>query len=128
MKKINFLIRCYIFVLIIFSCDAQVPYLLADQEQEQERIVERITVTNVEVPVRVLYKGKPVTDLTKEDFEIYENKKKMKIHGFFIKRKKIDAAESIGNKELGKEIPSRTFVLVFSITDFNDNVRKAIDC
>lgn len=127
MKKINFLIKGYIFVFFIFSCGAQVPSLSADQEQEQERIKEKVTVTNVEVPVRVLYKGKPVTDLTKDDFEIYENKKKMKIHGFFIKRKKIDTAESIGNKYLEKEIPSRTFVLVFSITDFNDNVREAID-
>jgi hypothetical protein len=127
LEKINFLIKRYLFIFFIFSWAVQLPPLMAHQEREQERIVEKVTVTNVEVPVRVLYKGKPVTHLTKEDFEIYENKKKMKIHGFFIKRKKINAAESTENKELEKEIPSRTFVLVFSITDFNDNVRAAVD-
>jgi hypothetical protein len=39
----------------------------------QERPQEEVTVTAVEVPVRVLRYGQPVRDLTKDDFEVYEN-------------------------------------------------------
>jgi hypothetical protein len=96
------------------------------QEPEQERIVEQVTVTNVEVPVRVLYKGEPVTGLTMEDFTVWEDKKKVEINGFFMKRKQISVPASAGAVEAPQPAP-RVFVLVFSITDFNDNVRKAVD-
>jgi hypothetical protein len=39
----------------------------------QERPQEEVTVTAVEVPVRVLLKGEAVRDLTQADFEVYEN-------------------------------------------------------
>jgi hypothetical protein len=79
------------------------------------------------VPVRVLYKKKPVTNLSKDDFIVYEDNKKMEINGFFLKRKKLKAPGSgpvTSNQELP---PPRTFVLVFSITDFNEHIKKAIE-
>ncbi len=95
--------------------------------QDQEKILEKITVTNVEIPVRVEYKGKPVTDLKKEDFTVYENNQKVDINGFFLKRKQIKAAVP-SEETTTEQVPlSRTFVLVFSITDFNENLEKAVD-
>ncbi len=97
------------------------------QEKEHEPIVEEVTVTNVEVPVRVLYKGTPVTDLTKDDFTIYENKKKMNINGFFQKRKTVKVTGTTEVIRESKPVKPRTFVLVFSITDFNEHLVKAVD-
>jgi hypothetical protein len=122
-------------IFIMVFCISSAFLLLANQErekkQEQEHkpIIEKVTVTNVEVPVRVLYKGEPVTDLSKDDFTVYENKKKVNINGFFMKRKKIKVTETqpILQKQVSKPPLLRTFVLVFSITDFNDYLEKAVD-
>ena len=106
-----------------------VPLLISADKGEEEPIVESVTVTNVEVPVRVYYKNKPVTDLTKKDFEIYEDNKKMKINGFFVKRKKMGeqtTATGRVQKESDKIAP-RVFVLVFNISHLNKNVKAAID-
>ncbi|MGD2088760.1 MAG: hypothetical protein PVH61_21455 [Candidatus Aminicenantes bacterium] len=48
--------------------------------------MEKVTVTNVEVPVRVLYKGEPVANLSKDDFTIYENQEKDKNTGYKNRR------------------------------------------
>ena len=128
--------RGKVFLIIIGFAFMSAPFTIlahpgqSAQEKEHEPIVEKVTVTNVEVPVRVLHKGKPVTDLTKEDFTIYENKKKMKINGFFLKRKKIkftETTEVIQESKPLKPLKPRTFVLVFSISDFNQHLVKAVD-
>jgi hypothetical protein len=109
-------------VLILFTFAALLPLSVLPQDQEQERIVEKVTVTNVEVPVRVLLKGKPVTDLTKDDFLLYENKKKMQINGFY----KISKTLSI--TQTGEAAPAaRTFVLVFNVSSYNDYFEKALN-
>ncbi|MGD2088754.1 MAG: hypothetical protein PVH61_21425 [Candidatus Aminicenantes bacterium] len=121
---------CFIFMyfpLSILAHSGQTP-----QEQEHDPIVEKVTVTNVEVPVRVLYKGKPVTNLTKEDFIIYENRKKMEINGFFIKRKKIKVSPSPGTTTpTGQEVSlpplPRMFVLAFNVTQYNKYFQEAVD-
>jgi hypothetical protein len=136
MKKNNFFKRCWrskIFLIIIWFAFISSPFLIlahpgqSAQEKEHEPIVEKVTVTNVEVPVRVLYKGEPVTDLKKEDFTIYENKKKMAINGFFLKRKKIKVTGTAEVVQESKPVKPRTFVLAFSITDFNQYLVKAVD-
>ncbi len=48
----------------------------------QEKLQEEVTVTALEVPVRVIHKGQVVKDLTKEDFEIFENGVKQEITAF----------------------------------------------
>lgn len=113
----------------VVLCISSAFLLPANQEQEHKPIVEKVTVTNVEVPVRVLYKGEPVSDLSIDDFTVYENKKKVDINGFFLKRKKIKVTETqpILQKQVSKPPPLRTFVLVFSITDFNDYLEEAVD-
>ncbi len=74
-----------IFVIPVFT--GNMLLFPGGQETKQKRIVEKVTVTNVEVPVRVLYKGKPITGLTIDDFTVYENRKEVKINGFFTKTK-----------------------------------------
>ena len=79
MKKI--LLFLIIFFLVV------IPFLRP--QQEEEPIKEKVEVVNVEVPVRVFYRGKPVDNLTKQDFKLYERGKLKEINGFYIKRKKI---------------------------------------
>jgi hypothetical protein len=129
--KGNVLINCCF--LSIFTFTAFSPSLSACPYQEHKPIKEEVTVTNVEVPVRVLYKGKPVKDLTKEDFTIYENKKKMDINGFFIKRRRINIDRpDLAGKSTGKTISlppahPRMFVLAFNVTSYNKYFQEAMD-
>jgi hypothetical protein len=97
------------------------------QDSNQDTIVEKVTVTNIEVPVRVVRKGIPVNTLTKDDFTLYENKKKMEINGFFLKRKKlkVDTQKTVGVD--APLPPPRTFILSFSVTDFNVHLVKAVN-
>jgi len=136
MKKSIFLKNSWrgkVFLIIIGFAFMSAPFTIlahsgqSAREKEHKPIVEEVTVTNVEVPVRVLYKGEPVADLTKDDFTIYENKKKMKINGFFLKRKKVKVTGTTEVIRESKPLKPRTFVLVFSITDFNENLVKAVD-
>ena len=121
-----------ILLIIIFSCAslAASPGQKSTQnkqEIEYKPIIEKVTVTNIEVPVRVLYNNRPVTDLTKNDFIIYEDNKKMEINGFFLKRKKIKGTVTSEVTSEQASPPPRTFVLVFSITDFNEHIIKAVE-
>ncbi|MGD2088755.1 MAG: hypothetical protein PVH61_21430 [Candidatus Aminicenantes bacterium] len=120
-----FMISCLTLLVTPFLIPAHSG--LTAQEKKHEPIVEKVTVTNVEVPVRVLHKGKPVIDLTRDDFTIYENKKKVTINGFFLKRKKVNITGTTKVIGESKPLPPRTFVLVFSITDFNQYLVKAVD-
>ena len=48
----------------------------------QERFSDRIAVTEVEEPVRVLIKGQPLSGLTQDDFELYDEGVLQDILGF----------------------------------------------
>ena len=76
-----------------------------------------------------MHKGKPVIDLKKEDFVVYENKKRVDINGFFIKRKQLSLTDGTPTLYQSKEKKKkdRAFVLVFSIIDFNSQIQEAID-
>jgi hypothetical protein len=129
--EIFFIICCFVFLCFPYSIPAHPGQ--TSQEKEHEPIVEKVTVTNVEVPVRVLYKRKPVNDLTKEDFTLFEDNKKMEINGFFVKRKKIKITQSPGAvQDATDEIPPlapppRTFVMAFNITSYNRYFEAAMD-
>jgi len=129
--EIFFIICCFVFLCFPFSILAQSGQTA--QEKEHEPIVEKVTITNVEVPVRVLFKGKPVDDLTKEDFTLSEDNKNMEINGFFVKRKKIKITRPPGVVQADKEdisapaLPPRTFVMAFNITSYNRYFEEAMD-
>ena len=51
----------------------------------QERFEDRVQVTEVQVPVRVLVKGDPVRGLTRDDFQLFEGKVEREILGFEVR-------------------------------------------
>ena len=131
MKRVYFIFFCGLFIMLYMVSIFSSP-LMASPYQEHKPIKEEVTVTNVEVPVRVMYKGKPRTNLTREDFIIYENRKKVDVNGFFVKRKKIKISSSpTTTKSTGQEISilskPRMFVLAFNVTQYNKYFQEAVD-
>ena len=62
LKGLPFMIVIFIFLLpVLMPGEALQP----SQEAQEERIIERVEVTNVAVAVRVLDKGKPVQDFNR---------------------------------------------------------------
>jgi hypothetical protein len=96
-------------------------------QQDKEDVRESVKVVNIEVPVRVYHNGKPVENLTKADFQLYENRKRQDITGFILKRKKINVGEVSLTAKQEKSWKSRYFVLVFRITHYNDYIKKGLD-
>jgi len=95
--------------------------------QAQQKLREKVTVTAVEIPVRVIHKGKTVRDLTKEDFEIYENGVKQNITAFESVSRKISIKKELPQEEMKIRPKRRLFILIFNIFDYNDYVGKGID-
>ncbi len=116
------------FLLIAFATTLGSAAALTAVEQEEEElpIREDVKVVNVEVPVRVFYKGKPVDNLVRSDFKLYEDKKLQPINNFEVRRYKIDIQEvDLQVKE--KAFPPRYFVLVFRITEFSPKIKEGIN-
>jgi hypothetical protein len=102
--------------------------LLPVFSQPGETIKEEVLVVNVEVPVRVFLDGKPVDNLTKDDFLLYEGKKQQQINGFFIKKRKIGTPSSWPNTEKDRNpmFMPRYFVLNFRISDYNRELQEGL--
>lgn len=92
----------------------------------QERPQEEVRVTLIEVPVRVLFKGQNVKDLTKDDLELYENGVRQEIKVFEAKTRKISAPRA-AVEEMAVQPAKRLFVLIFNIFDYSDAVGEGID-
>jgi hypothetical protein len=92
----------------------------------QEKLNQEVTVTAIEVPVRVFLKNQIVKGLTKEDFEIYENGAKQEISGFEIVSRRISGGAEPTAVETGIPRP-RLFILIFDIFDYTDALGEAID-
>jgi hypothetical protein len=93
----------------------------------QKKPQEKVIVIAVEVPVRVLLKGRFLKELTKEDFEIYQNGVKQEIIGFEIHSRNIAVSKDIHEEELKINSEKRLFILIFNIFDYQENVGQAID-
>jgi len=93
----------------------------------QEKPQEEVTVIAVEVPVRVIHKGKVVKNLKKEDFEIYENGVKQEITAFEVHSRKISIPKEISPEEMKIRPKRRLFILIFNIFDYNEAVGEGID-
>ncbi len=109
--------------LMLFS----VLSFLAGSFPLRHNLQQEVTVTAVEVPVRVLLKGEVIRGLAKEDFEVYENGIKQEITKFEIISQKI-APIGEGSSLQEKPKPSkRLFLLIFNIFDYTRAVGEAID-
>jgi hypothetical protein len=89
----------------------------------QESLQKEVTVTALEVPVRVIHKGQVVKGLTKEDFEIYENGVKQEITAFEAITRKISTPQ----EERKAKQKKRLFILIFNIFDYNEAIGEGID-
>jgi len=78
------------------------------QNQEHKRIREEVEVVNIQLPVRVFYKNKPVKGLKKKDFKLFLDGEEWKINGFYQVRKKL--------KSQSIDQAPRLFVLVFNVS------------
>ncbi len=76
----------HVLLFILTITFAGIPLSLSSQEEI--KTTEKVSVVNIEVPVRVFYKGRAVDDLKKSDFKLYEGKERQEIHGFYKVKKK----------------------------------------
>jgi len=96
-----------------------VPLYLCPQQLHEE-----VTVTAFEVPIRVLYKGNPVKNLSIDDFTILEKGIPQKITGLDVISRKIDVPFSYPDSVIPDK---RVFVLIFNVFDYFEEVGRAID-
>lgn len=109
-------------ILIILSVA-----LAVSPSPAQDKPGQSVTVTAVEVPVRVLHKGDLVKGLAREDFEIYENGVRQDLTGFEIVSRRITPEAAVDPATLKVPAQPRLFVLIFHIFDYGDAVEEGID-
>jgi hypothetical protein len=95
---------------------------------QEEPVKEKVEVVNIEVPVRVFLDGAPVVGLTRNDFQLFEGKKKQIINGFYVRKKKLGVENvAIKSETASEAVPGRYFVLVFRIIEYNQQMKKGVD-
>ena len=93
----------------------------------QDQTKQEVSVTAVEIPVRVLAKGEAVRNLTKDDFEVYENGIRQSITACQIVSRRISFDKSVDAEALKIPQKPRLFILIFNIFDYNQSVGEGID-
>jgi hypothetical protein len=93
----------------------------------QDRPKESVTVTAVEVPVRVFDKNGFVGGLTKDDFEVFENGVKQEITGFEAVSRTISPVPVAMPEAVPQAPRKRNFLLIFNVWDYTGQVGEAID-
>jgi VWFA-related protein len=99
--------------------------LLSPSFQDKPR--ESVTVTAVEVPVRVFDKNGFITGLIKDDFEIFENGVRQEITGFESISRTITPVPVTLPEAIPQAPRKRNFLLIFNVFDYTDQVGEAID-
>ncbi|MGD2085807.1 MAG: hypothetical protein PVH61_06445 [Candidatus Aminicenantes bacterium] len=100
------------------------------QGQAHKKIVEKVVVENIEIPVRVFQGTQPVGGLKKEDFRLYVNGKPREINGFYQLRKKLaddssrDAGSFLGNQP---SAPPRLFVLIYNLSAYTQDLTSQLN-
>jgi len=95
--------------------------------QPQDRTKQEVSVTAVEVPVRVLAKGETVRNLTKDDFEVYENGILQTVTACEIVSRRISLDRTVDAEALKIPQKPRLFILIFNVFDYNQSVGEGID-
>jgi len=101
--------------------------LSSDPGRSQDRTKQEVSVTAVEIPVRVLAKGEAVRNLTKDDFEVYENGIRQDITACEIVSRRISLDKTVDAEALKVPRKPRLFILIFNIFDYNQTVGEGID-
>ena len=119
------LMKLFLLFLVALLCGLSMQY---PQNTEDPRITETVEVVNVEVPVRVFFKGKLVRNLTRKDFKLYEGNQLQVINGFYSKKRsiKVQDIKMKPDRQPDSDI-SRYIVLIFRITSFNDQLEKGLE-
>jgi hypothetical protein len=102
-------------------------FVLLSASSYQVKLREDVTVTAIEVPVRVLLKNEVVKGLSKDDFEVFENGLKQEISGFDIVSRRIAGSVGSGQITAVERRNPRLFLLIFDIFDYNQAIAEAID-
>ncbi|HEX6179377.1 MAG TPA: hypothetical protein VF057_13525, partial [Thermoanaerobaculia bacterium] len=95
---------------------------------QQPKLVETLEVRVVNVEVIVLDKdGKPVTGLTKDDFEILEDRKPQPITNFYeVRGAEMRTNDSGPSAPEPAEAPARNFLLFIDVHSLHPVARKQI--
>ncbi len=130
MKTITLLIPV---ILAVLSAGIM-PAAPQQGPQEDQHIQEFVEVINVEVIVRALRKGQPVSGLKKSDFTLFENGKQQTITSFMEVKRKIGAEtgkkekkEEKAAEEPRKKTERRIFFLYFRIAEPSPQYHDALD-
>lgn len=132
MKKIR---SCNSYFIYLSYILAMIFFLSPLHAQEHKKIVEKVVVENIEIPVRVFHNRQQVEGLKKEDFQLYVNGKKKEINGFYEVRKKLPDNSSPGSRltnspsppRAGQNIPPRLFVLIFNLSTYTQDLTRRMD-
>ena len=97
-----------------------------------QEIQHETIAINIEVPVRVFTKGKFVEELTIKNFEVYEDGIPQEILALYLVKKTVIEREETENdkrqaSKIFKPETSRTFVLMFELTDYLPKIKEALD-
>ncbi|MDX1501306.1 MAG: VWA domain-containing protein [Thermoanaerobaculia bacterium] len=98
----------------------------ATPETRGERFSERIAVTEVEVPVRVLVRGEPLAGLTRDDFVLLDRGEPQEIVGFRVRTVPgalgaPGAERPAGPPSAAAEAPVRRLMLLFDFANARRN-------
>lgn len=116
-------IPAILFMVVVFFFLNSIPVITWGHTGSQEEV----TVTAIEVPVRVVLKGEVVRDLTQEDFQLYENGVIQKITAFEAVSRKIALPQDTCSGARKAKPEKRLFILIFNIFDYNQKVGESID-
>ena len=98
---------------------------LAGLALAQQVIEERVTVVNVEVPVRVFRGDRFVDDLTIDDFELLENGRPQTLEAvYLVKRRAIERRDEV--KRFTPQT-NRSFFLIFETSEYMPKMGEALD-
>jgi len=115
-------------ITVPMSITVLLSFILASPSaRAQDKPGQSVTVTAVEIPVRVLHKGDVVKGLAREEFEVYENGVRQDITGFEVVSRRIVPETAVPTGELKVPAAPRLFVLIFHIFDYGDAVAEGID-
>ncbi len=95
------------------------------EEPQLEMLKEYVSVSNVELILRVMLDGKPLGGFNKEDFRLLENGKECHINGFFELKKRMKPDS--GMQQESSKAAGRLFLLFFWATQGESEIKVHLD-